>query len=73
MVRACVPQRVYTPLHIAAENGHTETCTMLISKGAEVNAKTKARALPLLFFLFHAMSGLQLYSLLSTFIGNFSD
>ena len=32
-------QNCRTPLHRAAENGHTATAALLIEKGADVNAK----------------------------------
>lgn len=32
----------YTALHYASRNGHTEACKFLISKGANVNALTRA-------------------------------
>jgi ankyrin repeat protein len=33
-------QRLYTPLHLAAQNGHKAVAELLIAKGADVNAKT---------------------------------
>uniref|UniRef100_T1J714 Uncharacterized protein n=1 Tax=Strigamia maritima TaxID=126957 RepID=T1J714_STRMM len=39
----------YTPLHYSARNGHLNICNLLLSKGADPNAKTKAGgATPLL-------------------------
>ena len=29
----------YTPLHYAAENGHTEIASLLIGNGADINRK----------------------------------
>lgn len=36
-----------TPLHIAAHNGHRETCELLLTKGANVNATSKDGVTPL--------------------------
>ena len=32
----------YTPLHVAAEEGHTDSVQCLIDKGAEINIKDNA-------------------------------
>ena len=37
-------QGSYTPLHIAAQGGHNETCEVLIANGAEMNAPTEVRS-----------------------------
>ena len=37
----------YTPLHLAAANGHLVTYKYLVSKGAKVNARTNAGDTPL--------------------------
>ena len=38
-------QRGYTPLHIAAEKGHTEIASLLIGNGADVNSKSNVSIL----------------------------
>jgi ankyrin repeat protein len=38
-----------TPLHLAAENGHTSIVEVLLTKGAHVNAVDRDRAIPLHF------------------------
>ena len=35
-----VPHRGHTPLHYAARNGHVEIAELLLSKGAELEAKS---------------------------------
>ena len=35
------PQNLSTPLHLAAREGHDETCKVLLGKGAEVNGPNK--------------------------------
>ena len=37
----------WTPLHYAAANGHKETAELLITKGADVNAKGEDGGTPL--------------------------
>lgn len=37
----------WTPLHIAADNGHQETAELLLSNGALVNAKDRVGQTPL--------------------------
>ena len=37
-------QSLQTPLHIAAEEGHKETCEVLVAKGAEVNMLDEVRS-----------------------------
>ena len=34
-----------TPLHIAAENGHTEIASLLIGSGADIHSKDKVSIL----------------------------
>ena len=36
-----------TPLHLAADTGHTDLARLLIEKGAEVNAKDDEQQMPL--------------------------
>ena len=35
----------YTPLHRAAENGHTEIASLLIGNGADIHSKTNVSIL----------------------------
>ena len=42
-----------TPLHLAALNGHAETATALIDRGADVNAKSTDGATPLFVARLH--------------------
>ena len=37
----------WTPLHIAAGNGHTEVVELLLEKGADINAKDEYGGTPL--------------------------
>ena len=31
----------WTPLHLVADNGHLETATLLVGKGADINVRDK--------------------------------
>ena len=42
--RLSLAQSLRTPLHIAAEEGHKETCEVLVAKGAEVNMPDEVRS-----------------------------
>ena len=36
-------QELSTPLHVAAQEGHNDTCEVLVGKGADVNAYDQVR------------------------------
>ena len=52
-------QNSATPLHVAAEGGHYETCEVLAGKGAKVNAQDEVRSK---FSLPYTVGGLWLCS-----------
>jgi Ankyrin repeats (3 copies) len=45
-----------TPLHVAAHNGHTEVCKMLLDVGAGINTGNKVSAIGREVFCKHATS-----------------
>ena len=48
-VTSVVHDKGYTPLHSAAQNGHSEVCKVILGHVPEKNPKTKDGSTPLLF------------------------
>ena len=44
-----------TPLHRAAENGHLDTVTFLVSKGADVNAEDNVSLIIIIIIIINSI------------------